>query len=329
MPWTMQQMMDLATGYWRAAALGAAVELGWFERLTDQPLTADELARDTGAAPRQTAALLRALAGLGLLAEEQGRFAISTEAAPFLRSDSPTCLIEALRFNRDLYPVWGALANSVRRGAPAVPPGAHLGGDPARTRRFALGMHSRATAMASAIAPAVVLPARGALLDVGSGPGTFSRRLAEDRAGLRVIQFDLPPVLEVARELTQRSPAADRIEFHSGDYRRDALPPAGAILFCGALHQETPESAAALFGKMRGALPVGAPVTVIDLMVEPGGARPVFAALFSLNMMLFNPAAGVFEVGQTETLLREAGFCDVVSRPIPELPYFAVTARAG
>ncbi len=327
MPWTMQQMMDLATGYWRAAALGAGVELGLFERLSREPLAAEELARSVGAAPRQTAALLRALAGMGVLRERDGRFEIAPEAAPFLRTDSPTCLIEALRFNRDLYPVWGALAESVRHGAPAVPPAAHLGGDPARTRRFVLGMHSRAGAMAAAIAPAVALPERGPLLDVGSGPGTFSRRLAEERSGLRVTQFDLPPVLEVARELTSGSPAADRIAFHPGDYRRDPLPPAGAILFCGALHQETPASAAALFAKMRSALPAGAPATVIDLMVEEGGARPVFAALFSLNMMLFNPSAGVFEVCQTETLLRDAGFREVASRPIPDLPYYAVTAR--
>lgn len=328
MSWTLQRLMDLATGYWGAAVLNAAVELGVFESLTAQPMTSDALARAVGAAPRQTVALLRALTGLGLLVESDGRFAIAPEVSPWLRTDSPTCLIEALRFNCDLYPVWAALAGSVRRGAPAVPPAAHLGGDPARTRRFAMGMHSRATALAPAFLPYIALPDRGPLLDVGAGPGTFSRLLAERQTDLRVIQLDLPPVLEVARELAQASPAADRIAFEPADYRRDPLPAAGAVLFCGALHQETSESAPALFRRMRAALPKDGTLTVIDLMVESDGAHPAFAALFSLNMMLFNPNAGVFGVEATQLLLREVGFRDVAAQAIPDLPYYAVTARA-
>ncbi len=328
MAWTMPQLMDLATGYWRSAALSAGVELGIFERLTESPASAEDLARRLGSAPRQTAELLHALCGLGLLEERGGAFAIAPDAASFLRADSPTSLLEALRFNRDLYPVWGALAESVRRGAPAVPPAAHLGGDPDRTRRFVLGMHSRATALADAFLPAIEAPHGATLLDVGSGPGTFSRQWAERRPDARVIQFDLPPVLEVARELTRGSPAAERIAFHPGDYRRDALPSADAALFCGALHQETEASASALFAKLRAALRPGGPLVVIDLMLEAGRARPVFATLFSLNMMLFNPAAGVFEAARVVELLAAVGFRAPRHRPIPGLPYGAVVAQA-
>ncbi len=318
--------MDLATGYWPAAALIAAVDLGVFERLASRSRTAEELATDMGASPRMLADLLRALAGLGLLTKKGDRYSIARVFAPFLRSDGERCLLDALRFNRDLYAVWGRLSDALRRGESVIPPGAHLGGDPERTRRFILGMHSRAMGLAEAILPAVRVPPKGTLLDLGSGPGTFTRLLAEQRKGLRVIQFDLPPVLEVARELARRSPAADRIEYYAGDYRRDSLPSdVDAILFCGALHQETEASAADLFRRARAAMRPDGVLTVIDLMLDSDGVQPVFAALFSLNMKLFNPAAGVFETSRVSVLLKRAGFYKIITRPLPHLPYRAVS----
>lgn len=321
-------LMDLATGYWRSAALSAAVELELFDRLADGPADAPALAADCQADPAYLRDLLEALVSLGLLERAETGYRIAPDFEPLLSPRGSRCMLGALRYNQGLYPLWGRLTECIRAGRPAVPPGDHLGGDPEATRRFVLGMHSRALGLAPMIVPAIDAEAHRRLLDVGSGPGTFSRRLAEQHPHLQVRQLDLPAVVEVAKELTGQSPAADRITLVAGDYRTDKLPSGDdALLFCGALHQETEAAARDLFARFHQALAPGGTVYVIDLMARADGPTPPMAALFSLNMKLFNPQAGVFRTDRTAELLGEAGFTAVTAVPIADSPYCLVRGR--
>ena len=335
MNWNMGYLMQLATGYWPAATLIAAVETGVFEALRGgAQSTATDLARAMNSDPRALAELLDALVAMDALERsDSGLYRIAPGAAELLDPSSSRSQVDALRYNRDLYGVWGKLSESVRTGKPAIPPTAHLGADPDRTRRFALGMHSRALGLAPALLPAIRCPPGDAtgefrLLDVGSGPGTFSRMLAERNPRLRVIQFDLPPVLRVAQDLTTGTPAADRIFFQPGDYRTDELGESlDGVLYCGALHQESPESAGPLFQKFHAALRPGGRVWVVDLMTAPGRRGPLMAHLFSLNMLLTSPRGRVFAEDETAALLRQGGFTQPEIRRCEAAPYSVVEAR--
>lgn len=325
---SVQALMNLATGYWQAAALSAAVDLGVFPCVVESSQSAEQIASRCQADLSYTTDLLDALAGLGLLAKQGGTYTLADEYEPYLNPGNPTCMLGALQYNAQLYPLWGRLADCVKSGSPAVPPQDHLGDNPQATRGFVMGMHSRAVGIAPMILSAIDIQPHAKLLDVGSGPGTFSRMLAEQHAGLAVAQFDLPGVIKVAQELTEPSAARDRISFSPGDYRNDPLP-AGhdTLLYCGALHQETQAAAASLFAKFFEAMPSGGRLLVIDLMTEPGRTTPVFSALFSLNMKLFNPGARVYPTDQVESMLGEAGFTSVVTRPVDSIPYFCLQGK--
>ncbi len=329
MNWTMEKLMELATGYWRAGALIAAVDLDLFAALDDDGTTAAEVAERLDVSQRHVAALLTALAGLKILRVREGRFSLDDGAAPFLAPGGAMCLLDSLRFNADLYALWGRLSGTVRSGRPAIPPGAHLGTDPQRTRVFVRGMHSRALALAPMLLPAFNVPEQGRLLDVASGPGTFSRILAEKYQGLEVTQMDLPGVLEVARELTQASPASGRIRFYPGDYHKDDMcGNFDAALFCGALHQESPEAARPVLRRILSALRPGGRLVVADLMLDGDQPEPAFSALFALTMMLTSPSGGVYSTHAAREMLCAAGLDDVtVSAPGGELPYRVVSGR--
>jgi SAM-dependent methyltransferase len=313
----LNQMMDTATGYWRSAALSAGVELGVFEALDDAEATAAQLAERLGAAPDHMAALLDALAALQLLDKQADRYRIAPAVRPFLSCSSPQCLLDALRFNHSLYPLWGQLADCVREGKPRLPAGAHQGGDPQSTRRFVLAMHSRARALAPGFLSLIDLQDCRTLLDAGAGPGTFSCLLAEQHPALQVTLFDLPPVLAIAGELLAAHPAQSRIRLQPGDYRRESLPRGfDAVLFSGALHQESPQSAPRIFENIFQALAPGGVAYVVDLMLGEERTRPAFSALFALNMLLSGPAGRVFTQQEVCDLLRRAGFV----QPVPAQP---------
>ncbi len=326
-PWTMGRLMDLATAYWRSATLSAAVELDLFSALAGRGLTAAAAARRLGASRQRVEDLLRALAALGLARKRGPRFVPAPGTSRLLDRSSPENILDALKFNLDLYALWGRLASTVRTGVPALPPAAHLGRSAEQTRRFALAMHARAQALAPSIFPALDLRGCRSLLDLASGPGTFGCLLAEKHPALKVTLFDLPPILEVARELAGRTAAADRIGFHPGDYRADPLPgPFDAVLYCGAAHQETPAGLRRLFSKIRGALRPGGRLWIVDMMLAPGGTAPLFSTLFSLNMALMSARGRVHEGAELARMLVRSGLVSPACIPLPPGPYWVVTA---
>ncbi len=326
-PWTMERLMDLATAYWHSAALSAAVELDLFSALTEDGLTAAAAAQAMGTAPRHTEELLCALSALGLVHRQNDLFKPEPGAARLLSRASPDCILAALKFNTDLYSLWGHLAQTIRTGAPVLPPTAHLGQSTERTRRFTLGMHGRARALAPAILPAINLDECRSLLDLASGPGTFSCLLAEKYPDLRVTLFDLPPILEVAGEIVRQTSVADRVEFHPGDYHSDPLPGSfDAVLYCGAVHQEEPDSVSRILAKISTALRPGGKVWIVDMMLAPGGAAPLFSTLFSLNMALMSTGGRVYEGAELMRMLIQSGFVEPACIPLPPSPYWIVHA---
>ena len=92
-----QQLTQMLIGYWTSRAIYAAAKLQVADRLADGPLSAEELAEAVGVAARPLYRLLRALASLGIFAQQPGgRFGL-------------TPLAELLRAKLDLEPVWAAL----------------------------------------------------------------------------------------------------------------------------------------------------------------------------------------------------------------------------
>ncbi len=326
----LSRLMSLATGYWGSAALIAAIELRVFEAIADGHSTTDDIARHCGCSRPHMEDLLRALEALGLLIRDHTNWCPPEALLPFLRPDSPRSLLPALAMNRDLFPLWSRLADTIRTGRPPSGAADHLGADPERTRRFVLAMHSRAMALADRMLPLLDPGPVSTLLDVAAGPGTFSRLLAERYVTLRATLADLPPVIAIARELHTNSPAASRLAFMSADYRRHTEwgGPYEAILFCGALHQETPDTARDLFDRLSRHVTANGRLIVVDLMREDGPTHPM-AALFSLNMRLTSPHGHVWSVADAANVLERAGWIVTGRLGSPTLPYWRIEARVA
>lgn len=314
MPWTPESLSDLATGYWRSQALSAALDTGLFDLL---PTTATEAATRGGLDARLALALLEALTALGVVTRAGEVFSLEPSAAPYLTSAGPTSLAAALRFNASMYGLWGKLPDAVRTGKPVLPPGAHLGQDPARTRAFAMAMHSRGLALLPGVADAIDLAGVSRLLDVGSGAGTLGHLLAAKHPGLRLTLLDLPAITDVARELTPAA-VASRITHLAGDYFKAPLPDGhDAVIHCGALHQHAPDAARTLVARLATAARPGGRVILIDLFADPNRQGPAFQLLFALNMALVAPSSHTHSTSEAEGYLRDAGLTDVRTTDTP------------
>ena len=107
----------LITGDMPARVVHVAVQLGVADLLAGEAKTADALAQETNTAAVPLRRLLLALASLGLVELESGRFAL-TEAGSPLRSNVPGSMRNiALMFGGDrAWKSWGELLHSVTTG---------------------------------------------------------------------------------------------------------------------------------------------------------------------------------------------------------------------
>jgi SAM-dependent methyltransferase len=313
-------LYQIATGYWTSTVLLGANELGVFGAVAGGAQTAEEVASALRLDRRATAMLLDACAGLGLLAKQESGYRLGP-LAEYLVPGRPGSLGRALHWLWEQYAHWGRLADAVRSGVPVIRPELHLGADPDQTRAFVLAMHDRAVGIARGVVPFLDLSGCRSLLDVGGGPGTYAALLAEAYPELAVTVLDLPGVCAVARELLDGTPAAARIELQAGDARRGEYGSDryDAVLFSGVLHQMAPAVIQRMLAAAYGALRPGGRTLICDLMLDASRTRPVFSALFSLQMLLTSQEGAAFPVDDCRGWLLAAGFAkaEVVRLPPP------------
>ncbi len=110
--------MQMITGYWVSRLLYAAAKIGIADLLADGSKSVDELATAIGMQASSLYRLLRALASVGVFAQdEQGRFEL-TPLAVCLKSDVPGSLRPmALLIGDDInWQSWGDVLHSVKTG---------------------------------------------------------------------------------------------------------------------------------------------------------------------------------------------------------------------
>lgn len=324
-------LVTLASIYWESASLNAAVKLGVFAPIAEEPQTAADLANELRASALHLEALLDALAGMGVLnkleqVEEAAQYDLPMELRAVLDPRSPDSLLGAFALNADLFGLWGSLAQCVQNGEPALPNNPHLGDDPERLKHFVEGMHSRAGIMARGVLPHLAIPSESRILDVGAGPCTFAMKLCETDASLRVTVQDLPPILEAAKGIHAGRAELSQISFLPGSYHETTFPEGQDIVFyCGALHQEPIRDATPLIQRMVDALKPGGRLLIVDLFVDDSRTQPSYSALFHINTLLMRPTAHVHSLSSAEMLVRSCGCGDVSSRQLPDTPYALVS----
>jgi len=111
-----EKVVDTMLGRWKSQVLYTGVKLGIFESLGKTPKHSSEIARELSLDASLTYRLLRALASLGFLSEEDGqRFSI-TPTGELVRKDHPQTLrgVLLLEEGPEHYAIWKHLADMVR-----------------------------------------------------------------------------------------------------------------------------------------------------------------------------------------------------------------------
>ncbi len=328
---SVSEIVDLASAFYGSAVLFAALDVGVFKALSEIGGSGDltALATETGTSPRGLRLLLDACVAEGLLGKQEETY-FNTEAGKLaLVPDGPADLSKAVRYNQDVYPAWGRLAELVRTGAPVESPQLHLGDDPGRTRRFALSMRGRARAIGRGVVPMLDFEGCTKLLDLAGGPGAYAEMIVQANPGLSCVTVDVPAVSAVARECVAQAGLSDRIECRAGDYHTDEYEAEAydAVTIFGALHQESPDRILDILARANRALKPGGRIFILDLMTDRTHTAPTFSALFAVNMALTTENGWVFSDEELKSWLAMTGFDPGEAHPVPPpMPHWVLSA---
>jgi hypothetical protein len=310
---THQQLDQLITGYWISQAIYAAAKFAIADHLKDGLKTVDELAAATDTNPDALYRLLRALASIGLFAEGESRHFALTPLAELLRSDvagSKRAL--ALMSGDEQFRTWADIDYSIRTGKIAFdkvfgqPIFKYLGGHPDKARIFdaaMMGIHGRES---SAILNAYDFSGIGVVADIGGGNGSQLTEILKKHIRMKGILFDLPHVIERARERMQASGLLDRCQLVSGSFF-DAVPEgADAYLFRHIIHDWDDEKCLTILRNCHRAQQPASRLLVIESVIPPGNG-PFHGKFLDLVMLLI---PGGKERTETEyrLLFERAGF---------------------
>jgi cyclopropane fatty-acyl-phospholipid synthase-like methyltransferase len=306
------QLIKTALGYCPAQVLFTAHRLGVFTYLAGGGSTVEKIAAHCRCSPRHMEYLLNACVPLGLVRKHDRRYDNTALASAFLVESAPQYMGEWLNLWAIWYDSWGNLEKTVRLGRPSEQYSRHLGEDVHYTRNFILAMHQYARGPGKEMVNHVDLSQRKRLIDVGGGPGTYSVLLAEKNPQLHAVVFDLPPVVEIARDVIEEHGVSDRVTVRAGDYSREAFGSGDydVVLLSNMLHQEDPEMCRSILRKAYDALQCGGLLIVQAMFLNGTKDGPLWPALHSLLLTLIYQGGRAYSADETLEFIAQAGFVD-------------------
>lgn len=327
-------VIELLSGFRRSAVMFAAVSLGVFDRLEQEPATAEKLAKDLGCHPEALGRLLDACAGLGLLTPGP-TFSLTETSRHYLTRSSPRRMTGYINYSSSaLWPMWGHLADAIREGSNRWKQTFGLEGplfsNFFRTdddlREFLMGMHGFGQISSPHIAEAFDLSPFHHLVDLGGATGHLAVACCRRWPHLQATVSDLPAALPLARDMIAlETDVAQRVRVVANDFFAEPLPPGDLYAVGRILHDWGEDRIHALLAKVAAALPAGGALLIGEKLLDDDRAGPSWAQLQSLNMLVC--AEGKERtLAEYEALLRPHGFTHVEARRT-QVPLDAILAR--
>ena len=312
-PVTTDDVFDLLDAYLTSAALGAAMELGLFWLLAEQPMDAAGVAEALGIPGNRCQYWLQILSHVGLLEQVAQGYAPSSMAqTAILDAYSWETWAFVAQEERMRFPIILDLAQHIRKPGSVwaalglTPPDyfAQIVESPERARAFTRMLYEIHLPYAEELANCLDMSGVERLMDLGGGSGVVSLALLSRYPHLAAVVVDIPNVCTAGREIAMENAMEERITYHGADFLQDELPSGfDMVLECDA----GPYSEA-LFRKIRAALNPGGRLVIVGHFVPAEGMVPPSCLYWTFQGSLSNPNSAYTTTTDIQARLARAGY---------------------
>ncbi len=304
-----REILQLAQSFMECRILHAAAELNVFTLLHQEPLTAAQIADKIKGDARAIATLLDAVVAIGLLAKLDQTYSCEDSIARLLSADSPESVLPMVLHMSYLWERWSRLPDIAKGASKEEFDFTRHDED---LRAFIGAMHSIGSPLAKQIVASVHAENARALIDIAGGSGTYTIAFLRAVPEMKATLFDLPEVVEMARERFAKEGLLNRVTLVPGSYYENELPGGHDLALISAIiHSLSLEENLDLYKKAFRALKPGGRILVRDHVMAPGKTRPRDGAIFAINMLVGTSGGGCYTYEEIESGLLQAGFIQV------------------
>ena len=307
----MEFFKQMFSGSWITQGIWVAAELGIADLLIDGPRTAGELAEKTHTHGNALYRVLRALASVGIFAEDaHGRFSL-TPLADLLRTDASASQRPfAIMMGAEFHGAWGELLHSVRTGEQGfekkfgVPFFQYMTERPERGKIYDAAMTGVHGGETEPMLDAYDFSPFQTVIDIGGGNGLVLAAILQRHPTVKGILFDLPAVVDRARTIISGLGLSDRCQIVGGDFFSSVPVGGDAYIMRHIIHDWDDDEAVAILRNCRGAMNPEGRILVVETVIPPGN-EPCFGKWLDLMMLVVGGCERTEE--QYRRLFSEAG----------------------
>jgi hypothetical protein len=292
-------------------SIGVATKLGIADLLAEKPQTAAELAAKTGTHAPSLYRVLRALVSIGIFSETSDQKFELTQLAELLRKDAPNSMRDVvIMFDEPwLLNAWGELMYSVKTGGIAhdkiqgMSSFEYFAKNAEAGQVFYRSMTTMTLGMIPAVLEAYNFSDVHKIIDIAGGHGLLLSRILKTNPEAKGILFDLPHVVDSARELLSKEGVSDRVELASGDFFQSVPAGGDAYVLKHIIHDWDDEHSIKLLKNIRAAMNEKGKVLIIEMVVPEGNVPSPSKAL---DLVMLTMEGGKERTAQEYSELLEA-----------------------
>ncbi|MEY2621010.1 MAG: hypothetical protein RIT26_830 [Pseudomonadota bacterium] len=318
------QLFGWMSGFVQSQVLLACVRLRLFDLLAEEALTLSALSQRLQVPEHPLSCLLMSAQAMGLL-RQNGSGAYSLGPAGHVLQTQPgiTAMVE---HNHLLYADMSEPEAFLRRSDPgqmgrywtyAHDTRAARAAEPGRDDmvRYSGLMDASQGFVVTEILDSFPFHDHQCVLDIGCGKGRFMTALANRHPHLRLQLFDLPAVVDLARQRIDQAGLMGRAQCVPGSFIDDPLPGgADLVTLVRVLHDHDDPTVLNLLSKVWQALPAGGRLMIAEPMRLPPGQGEVVDPYFHFYLLAMG-AGRLRSPAEIARLLTASGFAGIETVP--------------
>jgi hypothetical protein len=287
-------VLQMIWGLHISRAVYVVAALGIADMLAGGPMTAGRLAEATQAHEMSLYRVLRLLASLGVLTEDENRTFGLTLLGERLRTDVPASMRSWAMLTDSIGGVqsFGPIIESVRTGKPGLSIAYGMSGfeflaaHPQQAVGFHAAMSERTAGFAPSLAAEYDFSLARMVADIGGGKGTLLAAILQKHGHLRGLLFERPEVAPEAAAVLAAAGVADRCEVIAGDFFSGVPEGADMYVLANVLHDWDDARSVHILTSCRAAMSAGGRVLIVERLIphDPADAVPVL--LSDINMLV-------------------------------------------
>jgi O-methyltransferase domain/Dimerisation domain len=309
----VRALLCLIMGNHVSRAIYTVAKLGIADLLRDGPQGSDVLAQATGTDTRALYRVLRTLASIGVLVEDEAaRFGL-TPIGACLQTGVPGSLrAYAILTGEENYRAWAEVLYSVRTGKSAFEQVFGMGvydyraHHPEAAAVFNEAMTEWTQQAAQAVVAAYDFSACTRVVDVGGGQGDLLMALLQAYPHLQGVLVELPYVAAAARPRLEAAGLASRCEVVAGDFF--AVMPSGGDVYIlkNVIDSFEDDRTVRLLQHCHRSMTPQGKLLVVGQVIRPGN-DPAVSKLLDLGLLV-NAGGPVCTEAELHRLFAAAGF---------------------